>query len=399
MKMYLHDPYTTNFDAQIVTTIDNGITLDKTYFHPEGGGQPADRGYIEGIPVADVQESEEGIVHYLPENTFHEGQPVRCEIDKNFRLYCMKSHTGAHIIFGAARKLLKNVRYAGFGIGKTSTRIDFGTGQKIDDSVLLEMEYLSNRVVLENRKILSYFSDEVEKRRLKDMVYAKEMPSGRIRVVEIADWDIAACSGTHFKSTQEIGLIKIIGKMKLQKGVTRIEFKIGKHALEEYIDEKRILQDTAVLLKTSKREVTQKINNFFEDLKVKEKQIEELRESLTQKELEKLQETPITMGEYNLYIGKISSKNPKELGLSSKRMVEKKDKSIVVLVADLNKTLMLAASCTDDVKIKLNEILRDVLREFGGGGGGSPTFFQAGGIATSYDILKKRIEEIILRNM
>ncbi|MCK4247742.1 MAG: hypothetical protein KAX04_04305, partial [Methanomicrobia archaeon] len=69
------------------------------------------------------------------------------------------------------------------------------------------------------------------------------------------------------------------------------------------------------------------------------------------------------------------------------------------LVADLNKTLMLAASCTDDVKIKLNEILRVILREFGGGGGGSPTFFQAGGIATSYDILKKRIEEIILRNM
>lgn len=399
MKMYLHDPYTTRFEAKIVSIVDNGIILDNTYFHPEGGGQPADKGYIDNIPVRNVQEIEEGIVHCVSEDIFKEAQQVQCEIDKNFRVYCMRSHTGAHIVFGAARKLFSSVRYAGFDIGDRSTRIDFGTEQSIDDDTLIKIEYLSNKAVLENRKILSYFSDEVEKRRLKNLAYAKEMPSGRIRIVEIKDWDIAACSGTHFKNTQEVGLIKIIGKMKLQKEVTRVEFKIGEYALEEYINEKRILHDTTVLLKTSKKEVPLKINKLFEDLRSKEKENEKLREVLTQKELEKLHESPTKIGDYNIFIGKVSSKNPKELGISSKRMVEKKEKSIVVLICDSNGNLTLAASCTDDVKIMLNEVLKDIVREFGGGGGGSPRFFQAGEIRTSYEVLKKRIEVAISKNL
>jgi len=399
MKMYLHDPYTTNFKAKIVDIVDNGIVLDNTYFYPEGGGQPADKGYIEGIKILNVKEIGEEIFHYLEKDNFYNGQSVECKIDEKFRLYCMKSHTATHIIFGVARKLLKDVKYSGFGIGNISTRIDFGTKQRIDDKILLEMEYLSNKVVLENRKISSYFSDEVEKRRLKDLAYAKKMPSGRIRIVEIEGWDFAACSGTHFKSTQEVGLIKIIERTKLQKEVTRIEFKIGEYALEEYINEKRILQDTTVLLKTSKKEITQKINKFFGDLRAKEKQIEELRENLIQRELEELQKSPTMIGGYKLYIGKISSRNPKELSFFSKSMVKKKDKSIVVLITDLNEKIMLAASCTDDIKIMLNEALRDILREFGGGGGGSPKFFQAGGILTSYNILKKKIVEIISKSL
>ncbi|MEA1993436.1 MAG: DHHA1 domain-containing protein [Euryarchaeota archaeon] len=397
MKNYLHDPYTTEFEAEVVDIIDNGILLDNTYFHPEGGGQPADRGAINEIPVRDVQETKEEVIHYLSPEGFEAGQHVQCKINEKFRRYCMRSHTGAHILFGAGRKLLNDVRYAGFGIGKTSTRIDFGTETAVDDDLLLQLEYLSNKVVLEGREILNYFSDEVDDERLKTLVYAKEKPAGRMRVVEIEDWDLAACSGTHFTNTREIGLITVLGKSKLQEGVTRIEFTVGEHALDSYMNTKKELHEAASLLHTSTDDISQKITNLFERLDAGKKEKKELKERLVSQEIERLQ--PVNIEDYQLYIGKISRNDPNNLGILSKRMAETKEKSIAVLISENHEKITLAASCTVDVPINLSDTLKDVVKELGGGGGGGPRFFQAGGITVSYTATKKEIEEAFLRTL
>ncbi len=393
MKEYLHDPYTTQFEANVVSIDENAVILDRTYFHPEGGGQPADRGYIGGAEVQDVQEKEDTVVHYLSEIPFSEGQKVFCDIDEEFRRYCMRSHTGAHIVFGAARTLFDDVSYAGFGIGETSTRIDFGTETTVDDDLLLQLEYLSNKIVLEGKEILHYFSDEVDDERLKKLVYAKEMPSGRMRVVEIEDWDVAACSGTHFTNTREIGLITVLGKSKLQEGVTRIEFTVGDHALDRYMDEKKELHEAASLLHTSTNEVSQKIAKLFEELDAKKKENKELKERLVGQEIEKLQRSPINIGDYQLHMGKISSNDPNNLGILSKKMVETKEKSVAVLLSEIHGKMTLAASCTPDIPINLSDALQDVVRKLGGGGGGGPRFFQAGGITAPCEKLQMSVKK------
>jgi alanyl-tRNA synthetase len=397
MKAYLSDPYTTIFDAEIVRVVDGGILLDTTYFHPEGGGQPTDRGIINGVPVGDVQEKGDEVIHFLPSSSFREGERVHCEIDRGFRRYCMRSHTGAHILFGAARRLLADVRYAGFGIGENSTRIDFGTETSVDDDLLLQLEYLSNKAVLDGRAILSYFSDEVSNERLRSLVYAKEMPSGRVRVVEIDDWDVAACSGTHFTNTHEIGLITVLEKSKLQKGVTRIAFAVGTHALDRYMGTKKELHRAASLLQTSTRTLSHKIAQLFDEIDSTKKENKALKERLTGQEVEQMQ--PVSIGDYQLYIGKVSHSDPSNLGILSKKMIEKKEKSIAVLISEFHEKMTLAASCTLDIPVNLSDTLNDVVKELGGGGGGGPRFFQAGGITGSYADLMKRITERLSREL
>src|ERR1035437_3639379 len=106
MKKYWDDPFVFSFEAEIkemvIGTDRIGLIFEETYFYPEGGGQPNDRGTIASLPVIDVQEVGEAIVHYLAcnrdtENVFKKGMTVACEIDREYRIHNMRLHTGCHL--------------------------------------------------------------------------------------------------------------------------------------------------------------------------------------------------------------------------------------------------------------------------------------------------------------
>ena len=213
-----------------------GLVFDATYFYPEGGGQPSDRGTIAGCSVSEIRKRtiSSCIVspRLLKPGTSLRGMVIPCEIDREYRIHNMRIHTTCHLLFGAARKLFSDVKYAGFNIGEVGN-LYLETPSQIRAEDLRAMSRLANEVVVENRSITSYFVDTDEARKMKDLAANMEFTEGKVRVIEVEGWDLAACSGTHMHNTLEIGPIKVVAREIHKKNVTRIDYAIGKRAVAE----------------------------------------------------------------------------------------------------------------------------------------------------------------------
>jgi alanyl-tRNA synthetase len=191
MKKYWEDPYKFTFEAAI-THLETeagkfALEFEETYFYPEGGGQPADRGAIVGFPVLDVQETAGRISHYLPSTTQSEavllpGQRVACIIDSAFRIHNMFLHTECHILLGAARQLFGEVGYAGFNIGEVGNPY-LETRQQIRAEDLHKLSQMTNEVVVENRPIRAYFISNSEARKMKEVAYNLDLPLDQVRII------------------------------------------------------------------------------------------------------------------------------------------------------------------------------------------------------------------------
>lgn len=216
---FWEDPKKTKFESKIKTVEGNKVILEETYFHPEGGGQPPDKGTLEGYEVKDVQKKYDFIVHHLEDHDLKAGEVVEGKIDEGFRQSCMRGHTGAHIVYGAGRRVLGSVDYAGFDITEEKARIDFETDVHVDKEKLLKMEELCNMAILEERPVRWRSFDKKEIENSNEIAFAKEIPDeDDIRIIEIEDWDKGVCSGTHLENTSEVGRIKIEGKKSCRWG-------------------------------------------------------------------------------------------------------------------------------------------------------------------------------------
>src|SRR6056297_284071 len=142
------EPTVREFEARVTAVDGRDVRLDRTYFYAESGGQPADRGTLGGIPVADVQTVGDDVVHTLDSDPdFAADETVTGVVDDDFRTYCMRAHTASHVLYGAGRHLLSDLGYGGFDISPEKVRVDFATSTDVDDEVLVELERLVNRAV------------------------------------------------------------------------------------------------------------------------------------------------------------------------------------------------------------------------------------------------------------
>jgi alanyl-tRNA synthetase len=135
------EPTVTEFETIVDRVEGRTVVLEETYFYPEGGGQPADRGVIESSPVEDIQTVDEEVHHELASDPeCSAGESVSCAVDAQFRQYLMRAHTASHALYGAGRRLLDDLGYGGFGITEQKVRVDFETSTEIDDTTLVELE-------------------------------------------------------------------------------------------------------------------------------------------------------------------------------------------------------------------------------------------------------------------
>lgn len=228
-ELFYRDTYATSFDAMVKQCFEDkgmyGVVLDDTAFYPEGGGQPADHGTLNGIAVVDVKRRNGEVVHYVKEE-MKPGTQVHGEIDWSWRFDHMQNHTGEHIVSG-----LIHAAYGydniGFHMGKEFIQIDFNG--PIDWEGLMEIEQQANEIVMKNVPVHVYFPscEELEKT---DYRSKKEL-TGKVRLVEVPGGDLCACCGTHVAYTGEIGLIKILSVAKYKDGV-RVEMISGNRALQ-----------------------------------------------------------------------------------------------------------------------------------------------------------------------
>ena len=387
------EPYTTSFEATVERVDDRAVTLDRTYFYAESGGQPADRGVLADHQVVDVQHEGDEVVHYLAEEpSFTAGETVSGTVDSEFRTYCMRAHTASHVLYGAGRRLLNDLGYGGFDIGERKVRVDFTTPTEIDDDTLVELERLTNRAVWESRPVSWETHPREEALELDGVAFNTKTEEGiagdTVRVVTISgpdgneaggdddSWDVAACGGTHVYNTREIGPVTVLERSNPGEGLTRVEFTVGPPGIERRVAEKRAGLEAAATLGTSVDELPETVDKLQADLETATTERDRLQEGLLEARLAELAEETVERDGDAWLVGTVDGVGPNDLEGQVKAMAGE-DADVVALVGTDGRPFVVVGT---DGDVDAGDVVTEVTDEFGGGGGGSPAFAQGGGI-------------------
>ncbi|MCC6013074.1 MAG: alanine--tRNA ligase [Candidatus Verstraetearchaeota archaeon] len=372
--VFYSNPEAKSIRAKVLYSDNNRVVLDRTIFYPEGGGQLSDTGVIidngKEVKVLNVKKSRGIVVHFV-DKPIEIGKEVECVIDWERRKILSKHHSATHILIGAARRVLgDHVWQHGAQKDVNKSRLDITHFEKISDKQLREIENLANKVIQECRPIRVYFEDRnIAEQKFGFRIYqGGVIPGQKIRIVEIDNWDIEACGGTHCSNTGEIGLIKIIRTERIQDGVERLEFIAGEQAIKYIQSQEDLLNDLSKILNTPIEHLKKTTINLVEELSKLRKSIESLREKIA--ELLYLNIKPEFINEFQLYYGVFDISYEELLKLAS-HIVKRNNMSIVILISKLDGTVIsMIGSEVMKKEISAGKIVSNFVSIFGGKGGG-----------------------------
>ena len=226
-KLYYRDPYQTAFTARVLTCAPSKtgylVTLDRTAFYPEGGGQPADHGVLGGVSVTDVYERD-GVIFHTCGGPVEPGSTVEGSIDWPRRFDHMQQHSGEHILSGLLCSLY-DCDNVGFHLGADTITIDYN--RELTWEQVLEAERRANETIWKDTPAeIAFPSPEA----LEQLRYrSKKELTGQVRIVSFPGADCCACCGTHVRRAGEVGIIKVLSCQKFREGV-RLEILCGQRA-------------------------------------------------------------------------------------------------------------------------------------------------------------------------
>ena len=228
-KLYYEDSHLTSFSATVLSCRQGEkgweVILDATAFYPEGGGQAADTGFLNGIRVTDTRERGETLVHFC-EGPLEVGTAAEGTIDWENRFRRMQQHSGEHIVSGIINRRW-GYHNVGFHMGTDIITIDFDGVIPAEELASIEAE--ANSAVWSNLAVKCWYPSQEE---LPNVFYrTKRALPWPVRIVQVPGFDSCACCGTHVKATGEIGLIKLFSVIGFRGG-TRMEMACGASALK-----------------------------------------------------------------------------------------------------------------------------------------------------------------------
>ncbi|MEM3227410.1 MAG: alanine--tRNA ligase [Candidatus Micrarchaeaceae archaeon] len=238
----LYYQFASSATAKVLKSESNMVVLDQTPFYPEGGGQEADHGTIDGEAVVDVKSADGVIVHFLRSTKrFKKGKHVKCEVNLDRRSRLMAHHTATHLVSAAARKVLgAHAWQEGAKKSEDKAHIDIAHYERLTDQQIKEIENTANDFILNGIKVsVKEMPRKSAEGKFGFSIYQGHgVPSGTLRIVEIDDLqgrliDAEACGGLHLAGRESnIGLIKIISSYRIHDGIDRLEFVAGRAALD-----------------------------------------------------------------------------------------------------------------------------------------------------------------------
>ena len=365
MKRYLADPYQTSFQTKILSCqpLASGrfaVTLEETCFYPESGGQLPDQGSINGLEVLDVQETDTGaVVHELAEPV--QGAAAG-DLDWTVRFDHMQHHTGQHVLTRAFIDTA-GMPTVGFHMGDDGCTIDL-EGRNLDDRAIAEAERLANRVVWENRMI---DIKTVPVSGLADVNLRKSLPAGveDVRLVDIKDFDMVACCGTHVRRTGELGGIKVLRSEKVKNNV-RVYFKAGRLAFRDYQEKHELVKSLANSFTTSVDGILDKTAKLAQDSQRLRQALKKSSQKLAAYEKDSLLDQARTLGDIRAVVH--LSDEPDEGYLNLLAASFKNESGTVVLLGARDGRVILNSPPGLPIDLAANMV--DLAKQAGGNGGG-----------------------------
>lgn len=274
-ELFYTDPYLREFDATVVACTEGKkgfeVVLDNTAFYPEGGGQPADHGKLDEAIVSDVRRQNGVIVHFT-DRAFEVGTTVHGVLDWERRYDNMQNHTGEHVLSGVINNAF-GYENVGFHMHDDAITIDMN-GPMTDEDVIA-MEKAANDMIKADILVDISFPSK-EERDAMGFRSKKEL-TGKVRIVNIPSADCCACCGTHVKSTQEVGIIKVLSASK-HRGGTRIEFVCGDRALRDFTKKHDEVIKVSRLLSVKPEEVAEAVEKTLQTLTARDERIAQLNQ-------------------------------------------------------------------------------------------------------------------------
>jgi alanyl-tRNA synthetase len=376
-RLYRDTPYRTEFDATVSEELAwdgrPAVVLDATCFYPSSGGQPNDLGTLEGIPVLDVIEEEERIIHVLA--TSLAAKRVHGVVDWPRRFDHMQQHTGQHILSGACESLLQAATVS-FHIGSESSTIDIAAAA-LQPEDAFRAEDLANRVVFENRPVLGREYDESEVAALS----LRKAPTvhGKIRVVTVHDFDASACGGTHVAMTGEVGNIHI-HRWERRRAQTRVEFLCGWRALRAHRSVDSICQSIAGQLSVGIQELPESISRQVEAEQRTRREMASLREKLMGYDVSRLAGEAVMVNGVRILQHVLEDYDANQLRYLAQNIVQQ-ERGMIVLLAVAQPSPQICMARSADVEQDMMVLFREVMAPLGGRGGGRPQMALGGGVA------------------
>jgi alanyl-tRNA synthetase len=377
-RIYYTDPYAIEFDAAVVSIApvpDNAarhaVVLDRTAFYPTSGGQPFDTGTLGTARVVEViDEDDERIVHVV-EGEIPPG-PVQGRIDWPRRFEHMQQHTGQHVLSAAFDRSLK-VRTVSFHLGTASSTIDLA--REVTAGEIARVEHEANRIVWENRRVTIRFADAEE---AVAMPLRKESKrEGVLRLVEVEEFDVSACGGTHVARTGAIGIIVVVGSEKF-KGGTRLEFLCGGRALAGFHALGDSVAASVRQLSVLPAELPAAIERLQTDARELRRQVKDLQTRLAGHEAAALADAAESVGPTRVVVAALDGWDANGLKTIAAAIAARPGHLALLVNAPAPSAIVVARA--PDVAHDSAAIVRHMTAAFGGKGGGRPELAQGGGL-------------------
>ncbi len=272
-KLYYAKPDLFEFGATVLDCRPEGggfaVVLDRTCFFPGGGGQPEDRGSLNGIAVSGMRESAGEILHLVP-SPLPKG-PVHGSVDPGRRLDYREQHTGQHIL---SRALLETAELETVSVhfGEETATIEL-KADAVPEETLNAAEEAANRVIKENRPVKVH---EVTPEEAARFPVRRALPDEKtIRIVEVEGFDWVACSGVHAASSGEVFMVKILSTEKI-RGRVRLYAVMGRRAFEDYARKTAAMQRLSRFLTCSEAEVPAAVEKISADARAQARELRRL---------------------------------------------------------------------------------------------------------------------------
>lgn len=385
------------------------LILDRTPFYPEGGGQVADTGRLTvprgAVEITDTQRPVTGLIVHRGQVrgvSVRVGQPVHADIDIPRRQDITRNHTATHLLHRALQDVLgERARQAGSLVAPDRLRFDFAHPTALSADQRAGVERQVNEHILADLPVRARWMGYQEALALGAMALFGEKYGERVRVIMIGEYSKELCGGTHLSRTSQAGLFKITSESSVAAGVRRIEAVTGRGtaALLERLD--NTLRAASERLRATPDDVPDRVQQLIERVDALER---EVRTTRTRSRLSAEVEPMVEVDGVTFAFAEISATNPEELRAEADRLrtlLDQEHKVGAVVVGSPVTGALVVTRTTAASSLDAGRLVRALAADYGGSGGGRPTFGQ-GGVADASriaDLVRRGRDPAFLRSL
>ena len=363
------------------------IVLDVTPFYAEGGGQVGDQGVLTGsdgqMEITETTRPVPTVILHkgtVTKGRIREGEQLRMIVNTTTRQDAQRNHTATHLLHAALRDMLgPHVKQYGSLVGPNRLRFDFAHFRPLTSRDVDEIEMVVNNEVRRNERVATEvmsIQDAVAKGAL---AFFGDKYGEQVRVVTVESFSKELCGGTHCRHTGDIGLFRIVSETGVAAGVRRIEAQTGSGALVCMKKLETDICELSDLLKVGQSELVAKTRKVMNQLKDKERELEDLKLKMASGSA--VETTAKTIAGIQVHVQRTDGLDVNGMRALADQLRDKLKSGVVALGAANDGKVSLLVVVTKDLiaRLKAGDLIKEMAAEVGGTGGGRPEMAQAGG--------------------